>query len=141
MTPMTAVWLLALPLMDTVALIILRIRAGHSPFAADRRHLHHLLLSCGLSDGRATALLLAMALMTGAAGVVAHRLGVPEYLQFYAFLALFGLYCWVVTRFWERRRTVVAPVETKAAERRGAPNSKSVTASTAFRQGSARNEK
>ncbi|MFZ1640647.1 MAG: MraY family glycosyltransferase [Candidatus Contendobacter sp.] len=141
MTPMTAVWLLALPLVDAVAMIILRIRAGHSPFAADRRHLHHLLLDCGLSDGRATALLLAMALMTGAAGVVAHRLGVPEYLQFYAFLALFGLYCWVVIRFWERRRIVASPVETKAAERRGAPNSKSVVVPTAFRQGPARNEK
>ena len=102
MTPITAVWLLALPLMDTVAVMIRRIRLDQNPFAADRRHLHHLLLNCGLPDGRATALLLIVALMIGAMGVGAHWLGVPEYLQFYAFLVLFGLYYGLTGRLWER---------------------------------------
>jgi len=118
MTPMTAVWILALPLMDTVAVMIRRIRLGHNPFAADRRHLHHLLLSCGLSDGRATALLLAMALMNGAAGVAAHWLEAPECVQFYAFLVLFGGYYLMTARLWERQRSTAPP---GAVERRGAP--------------------
>jgi len=41
MSPMTAVWLLALPLMDTVGVMIRRIRTGRSPFTADRQHLHY----------------------------------------------------------------------------------------------------
>jgi UDP-GlcNAc:undecaprenyl-phosphate GlcNAc-1-phosphate transferase len=141
MVPMTAVWLLALPLMDTVAVIIRRIRIGHSPFAADRQHLHHLLLGHGLADGRATALLLAMVLMTGAAGVVAHWLGVPEYLQFYAFLALFALYYRVTTCLWKRQRSAALLAEARAADRRGAPQSNSVAAPVAFCQEPLRSEK
>ena len=140
MTPMTAVWLLALPLMDTIAVMIRRIRTSHSPFAADRRHLHHLALSCGFLDGQATAFLLIAAFMTGAAGVAAHGLGVPEYLQFYTFLGLFGLYYLVTTRLWESRlRNVPSP---GTAERRVVSHSKSAIASvTAFRQESVQDEK
>ena len=140
MTPMTAVWLLALPLMDTVAVMIRRIHTGHSPFAADRRHLHHLALSCGLSDGRATAFLLIAAFMTGAAGVAAHKLDVPDYLQFYAFLGLFGPYYLVTARFWESHLRNVPPPGT--AERRVVSHSKSdMVLVTAFRQESVQDEK
>lgn len=121
MTPMTAVWILALPLMDTVAVAIRRIRAGHSPFAPDRQHLHHLALSRGLTDGQATALLLVAALMTGAVGVVAYRFSVPEYLQFYAFLLLFGLYYWVTTCVWEERWIAVVPLNPGTVERQESP--------------------
>lgn len=129
MAPMTAVWILALPIMDTIAVMIRRICAGHNPFAADRRHLHHLVLACGLSDGQTTALLLAMALMSGAIGVGAHSLSVPEYLQFYAFLALFGLYYWLTTCFWGRlQRNMAPPSEKGAVERRKSLHSKAVMA-------------
>ena len=107
MVPMTAVWIMALPLMDTIAVMIRRIRAGCSPFAADRQHLHHLLLGCGLSDGRVTALLLLMALLMGAVGVAAYRLDVPEYWQFYAFLAVFWLYFRVTSRLWAQQQNQI----------------------------------
>jgi len=141
MTPMTAVWLLALPLMDTIAVMIRRIRIGHHPFAADRRHAHHLLLGCGLTDGRATALLLIAALRIGAVGVAAHGLGVPEYLQFYAFLALFWLYYGLTSRLWKRLEHPVASAKTQTVERRGAPSSASAVASSALRQNPVQNEK
>ncbi len=131
MTPMTAVWILALPLMDTVAVMVRRIRAGHSPFAADHQHLHHLLLSRGLSDGRATALLLVAAFMTGATGVAAYWLKTPAYLQFYVFAALFGLYYRVTTRLWERQQSAAPP---RMGERRGVPHSEAVVTPAAFRQ-------
>lgn len=101
MAPMTAVWILALPLMDTVAVTIRRLRAGHSPFSPDRQHAHHLLLSRGLTDGQTTAGLLVVAFVLGAVGVVAHRLAVSEFLQFYAFLLLFGIFFWVTSRAWK----------------------------------------
>jgi UDP-GlcNAc:undecaprenyl-phosphate GlcNAc-1-phosphate transferase len=133
MTPMTAVWLLALPLMDTISVMIRRIRVGHNPLVADRRHLHHLLLSGGLSDGQATALLLIAALLTGGVGVAAHELGVPEYLQFYAFLALFGLYQGLTTHFWKRYPQPVAPLAgTTATEQRTDPLAKSVVTPAGF---------
>ncbi|HEU4779760.1 MAG TPA: MraY family glycosyltransferase [Steroidobacteraceae bacterium] len=39
--------LLAWPILDTLAVMTTRILAGDSPFAADRRHLHHRLLALG----------------------------------------------------------------------------------------------
>ncbi|MDG4597929.1 MAG: MraY family glycosyltransferase [Candidatus Contendobacter sp.] len=133
MRPMTAVWLLALPLMDTISVMIRRACIGHNPFVADRRHLHHLLLSVGLSDGRATALLLIAALLVGAVGVVAYELGVPEYYQFYAFLALFGLYHGLTTHFWRRYSQPVAPLaETGATKPREVPRAASVATPAAF---------
>ncbi len=106
MAPMTAVWILALPLMDTIAVMFRRIRAGRSPLAADRQHLHHLLLGYGLSDGRVTAILLAIAFLTGAAGAITWWLRVPDYLQFYVFLALFLLYYQATTAAWARWKTL-----------------------------------
>lgn len=104
MMPITAVWILALPLLDTVTVMTRRIRAGQSPFAADRQHLHHLLLRWGLSDGQVTLILLLVAVLTGAVGATAYWLDVPEYLQFYAFIAMFLLYYVITGRLWRRYR-------------------------------------
>jgi UDP-GlcNAc:undecaprenyl-phosphate GlcNAc-1-phosphate transferase len=102
MAPMTAVWILALPLMDTIAVMFRRIRAGRSPFAADRQHLHHLLLGYGLSEGQVTIWLLGGAFVTGGLGVLANELDVPDYWQFYIFAAVFLLYYRLTTgmRMW-----------------------------------------
>lgn len=41
--------ILAVPIVDMSAVILARLRSGKSPFAADKRHLHHRLLNLGLS--------------------------------------------------------------------------------------------
>ncbi|MCB1823055.1 MAG: undecaprenyl/decaprenyl-phosphate alpha-N-acetylglucosaminyl 1-phosphate transferase [Candidatus Competibacteraceae bacterium] len=110
MAPVTAIWIVALPLMDTVAVMTRRIRAGRSPFAADRQHLHHLLLGLGLADGRVCAILLAVATLAAAGGVLAWRLEVPEHWQFYTFLAMFGLYYRSTTRLWIRQRKAAGSI-------------------------------
>ena len=48
---------LAIPLLDLVLAVIRRVRAGRSPFEADSEHLHHKLLSMGLSHRRTAAIL------------------------------------------------------------------------------------
>jgi UDP-GlcNAc:undecaprenyl-phosphate GlcNAc-1-phosphate transferase len=50
MTPVTALWLFALPLMDTVGVMLRRIWLGKSPFRADRHHLHHLFVRAGIGS-------------------------------------------------------------------------------------------
>ena len=45
---------LAIPLIDLSLAIIRRVRAGHSPFAPDKRHLHHRLLNRGHTQMSAT---------------------------------------------------------------------------------------
>lgn len=112
MTPMTAVWILAVPLLDTITVMVRRLGAGQNPFSADRQHLHHLLLHRGYSDGQVTALLLVGALISGAVGVAAYRLQVPEFVQLYSFLGLFLLYQRVTTGAWLRYSAWLREVET-----------------------------
>ncbi len=110
MAPVTAIWIVALPLMDTVAVMTRRIRAGHSPFAADRQHLHHLLLGLGLTDGRVSAILLVAAALAATGGVLAWWLDVPESWQFYTFLAAFTLYYRLTTRLWTRQQAAARSI-------------------------------
>ena len=48
--PVTALWLIAIPLMDMATIMIRRMRKGHSPFKPDREHLHHICERMGLSS-------------------------------------------------------------------------------------------
>ena len=48
-TPIVAMTILAYPLTDTLRIFSKRIIKGTSPFAADRNHIHHVLLKNGLS--------------------------------------------------------------------------------------------
>jgi UDP-GlcNAc:undecaprenyl-phosphate GlcNAc-1-phosphate transferase len=57
--PATALWLLALPLIDTVSVMLRRLFSGSSPFAPDQQHIHHLLLRAGLSVSCTVVTLLA----------------------------------------------------------------------------------
>lgn len=45
--PVFALWCIAIPVMDTLVLMIRRVRNNHSPFIADRNHIHHLMLEGG----------------------------------------------------------------------------------------------
>jgi UDP-GlcNAc:undecaprenyl-phosphate GlcNAc-1-phosphate transferase len=95
LAPITAVWILALPIADTVTLLVRRTLRGRNPFHADRHHLHHILLALGLSIGQATALLFALAVALGLGALAAEARGVPQHILFYAYLA--GLIAWGFT--------------------------------------------
>lgn len=52
--------LLGVPILDTFRVMWLRIRAGRSPFAADRNHLHHRLLELGFRHSEAVFVVYAL---------------------------------------------------------------------------------
>lgn len=87
LAPITAVWILALPIGDTVTLLIRRALHGRNPFHADRQHLHHIVLALGLSPGQTVAAVVALSFALGAAGLAAEAAKVPEYVMFYLYLA------------------------------------------------------
>jgi len=87
LAPITAVWMLALPIADTVTLLMRRTLRGRNPFHADRQHMHHILIALGLSSARTTALMFWMALLLGIGALAADRLGLPQYLMFYLYMA------------------------------------------------------
>jgi len=86
LAPITAVWILALPVGDTVTLLLRRALRGRNPFHADRQHLHHILLALGLSSGQTVAALLALSFTLGAIALLAENAGVPQYAMFYAYI-------------------------------------------------------
>ncbi len=106
MTPITAVWILAIPLMDTIGLMIRRVIKGVSPFAPDNEHLHHILQRAGFSHGQTVAIVLGIAAVLAGIGIAGWKLGVPEYLMFYAFMAVFALYLYGVLHAWKLMRAV-----------------------------------
>ena len=110
-TPITAVWVVALPLMDMCRVMFSRIRQGKSPFVGDHLHMHHMLSSVGYSVGQVVAIKGLLSAILGAIGVAGWFLGAPEWVMFYAFITvLIGYFYFTgpgwhkVCHFIERRR-------------------------------------
>ena len=102
LSPVTALWILAIPLFDTVSCILRRMLAGIRPMAPDRKHIHDLLVALGLPVRRAVFALHLAAFIMAWIGVTAWRNKVPDYWMFWSLAALFGLYMVAVLRLWPR---------------------------------------
>jgi len=88
-----APWLIAIPIVDTVAVISIRIFDRRSPFVADRVHLHHLLLNSGLNSVSSLLLIVGSALFTASIGFIGGLVfNVPDRLLFSVFMALLFSY-------------------------------------------------
>lgn len=92
MTPVTALWLFAVPLMDTLSVMLRRIFSGKSPFYADRNHLHHLFIRAGFRVSDTVWTLAMLQLILGLIGIGGWLLRVPEYLMFWLFVVAFAGY-------------------------------------------------
>lgn len=55
--PVTALWIIAIPLMDMIAIMYRRLRKGMSPFSPDRQHIHHLIMRAGFTPRQAFVLI------------------------------------------------------------------------------------
>jgi UDP-GlcNAc:undecaprenyl-phosphate GlcNAc-1-phosphate transferase len=92
MHPVTALWIFAVPLFDTLGSMFRRLLHGCSPFAADRLHMHYLLHHAGLSVAQSVWTILIIAALLASIGVLGLHHGGPESLVFYSIVALFGVY-------------------------------------------------
>ncbi len=68
---------MAVPLYDTMSVILIRLREGRSPFQPDRRHFSHRLVDRGFSKGRAVATIDLVTLAAGLGALLLHRLTAP----------------------------------------------------------------
>jgi UDP-GlcNAc:undecaprenyl-phosphate GlcNAc-1-phosphate transferase len=87
LAPITAVWILGVPIADTVTLMVRRALRGRSPFAGDREHVHHMLIALGLSTGHTVLLIALASLLLACVALAAQYAGVPEYVMFYLYAA------------------------------------------------------
>jgi len=94
--PVTALWLVTVPLMDMLATMLRRASRGHRLMESDRSHLHHTLMDMGLSPRQTLALLVAYG---GACSLLGLALeNVPEYLSLACYILLFLGHCLFVIR-------------------------------------------
>lgn len=100
--PVTALWLIALPLADLCAVALRRIRSGNSPFRPDRGHVHHNVMKCGLSARQTLLLLMAVAACCALIGILFDLLGLPEWLSLLLFLAVVAGWVWFSASVYHR---------------------------------------
>ncbi|MCR9981990.1 UDP-N-acetylglucosamine--undecaprenyl-phosphate N-acetylglucosaminephosphotransferase [Vibrio alginolyticus] len=99
--PVTALWLIAVPLMDMAAIMIRRIRRGDSPFKPDREHLHHIFQRLGLSPKQTLVAICTIATLYAGIGVYSEINKVPETIMFFLFIACFVCYSIILSYIWK----------------------------------------
>ncbi|WP_100655938.1 UDP-N-acetylglucosamine--undecaprenyl-phosphate N-acetylglucosaminephosphotransferase [Alteromonas flava] len=100
MRPITAVWIIGLPLMDMAAIMYRRAKKGQSVLKPDRQHLHFIFMRAGLSSRRALAMILLLGVVYAAIGIMGELYQVPEYIMFWSFMVLLILYSAVLQNIW-----------------------------------------
>ena len=90
--PMTAVWIVAVPLLDMGAVMFRRMVQKKSPFHPDRQHLHYIFLDAGFSVNQVVFMMGALAVACSVLALAAEARGVPEFVMFVAFIGLLLVY-------------------------------------------------
>lgn len=89
--PVTALWLVTVPLMDMLATMLRRVRNGRKLMEADRSHLHHTLQDMGLSPRQTLVLLVIYGCGAACTGLLLEA--IPAYLSLAAYFLLFFAHC------------------------------------------------
>jgi UDP-GlcNAc:undecaprenyl-phosphate/decaprenyl-phosphate GlcNAc-1-phosphate transferase len=97
-SPVTMLWIVALPLYELVWSTIRRIVRGVSPFRPDDKHFHHMVLKAGFGVRGAFALFVTIGGALAIIGVTADRMGASDSMSF-AMLIVAGV---LVTRLMYR---------------------------------------
>lgn len=107
MNPVTALWVIAIPLIDMIAIMYRRLRKGMSPFSADRQHIHHLIMRAGFTSRQAFILITLAAAILAAVGVIGeHILYLSEWMMLALFLLAFMLYGFCIKHAWRVARFI-----------------------------------
>jgi UDP-GlcNAc:undecaprenyl-phosphate GlcNAc-1-phosphate transferase len=93
--PVTALWIIAIPLMDMFAVMHRRIKKGKSPLSADRDHLHHIFMNFGYSSKSVLFAIGLLSLVFAGVGIAGEYYKIPEFLMLFSFVGLFILYDYI----------------------------------------------
>lgn len=99
--PIAALWICALPVIDTLSLIVRRSAAGRSIGANDHWHLHDLLVRTGLTVNQTVLVLIAVSAVLGGIGIAGWRLHVPDRFMLIGLMAPVALHSWFSCYGWK----------------------------------------
>lgn len=96
--PVTAMWMVGVPLFDLMSVSLRRMIKGKSPLSGDRTHIHHILIASGMSNKQCLLICVFLELVLSIIGMlldVAHL----ETISFVSFWATFLIYHYTTTKF------------------------------------------
>jgi UDP-GlcNAc:undecaprenyl-phosphate GlcNAc-1-phosphate transferase len=99
--PVTALWMIAIPLMDMFSVMHRRIRKGKSPLSADRDHLHHIFMRFGFTSKKALILIGIASATFAAFGLAGEYWDISEFVMLFLFIGFFVLYDYVFMHIWK----------------------------------------
>lgn len=100
--PVTMLWIMTIPIFDMTSVMVQRVISHRSPFAPDRKHLHHLLLKQGMSVPLTTITLSSLAILFAAIGLMGEFYQINQAIMFLGFISCFGLYCLGLFLLWKK---------------------------------------
>ena len=90
--PVSAIWIVLIPLVDALSTFYRRIRAGQGIFLGDRHHIHFILLDGGLSKNLTLTILSLLSLLGALIALYFLINPVQPYYMFYGFLTIWVFY-------------------------------------------------
>lgn len=108
LSPVDVLWCVALPVLDTLAVMFRRLRERKSPFKPDRGHIHHILMGMGLGSRATLVVLLALAATIAFVGSLVRQLGMGAGSNLIAFIAFMAVYIALANRTWARQQARTA---------------------------------
>ena len=99
--PITAVWIIAIPLLDMFSVMHRRIKKGNSPLMADRDHLHHIMLRLGLSHQQSLFVIVSLSSLFSAIGLIGEYYVISENIMVGLFIILFVVYDHFFMHVWK----------------------------------------
>jgi UDP-GlcNAc:undecaprenyl-phosphate GlcNAc-1-phosphate transferase len=91
-SPVAALIVLAVPVTDTLTVMIKRVIAGKSPFAPDKSHFHHILRDMGFNHAGVVMIIMSISIVFSLFAVFATIMNLPDYLIFGVFVSWFAFY-------------------------------------------------
>jgi len=108
--PVTILYLAAIPILDTLIVMVRRIRKGESPFSADKTHIHHILVHFFNKDVKQTVffMVIMQILFSGTGYVISENIntvkayGLPVFALF-GFLLISSMFYMIFTGMHKRQ--------------------------------------
>ncbi len=91
-SPAAALLVLALPVTDTITVMVKRVLKGQSPFHPDKTHLHHIIKAMGFNHRKVVILIVSLTIISSSIAVIGTLMSVPDYLLFTIYLFCFTVY-------------------------------------------------
>jgi len=96
--PVTALWLVAIPLIDCITVIMSRALKGIMPFRPGRDHLHHKLLDLGIKPKTILVIFIGVSFLLALIGfLIEINFENKEYISFYSFIT-FSLFYYLLSK-------------------------------------------